>query len=85
MKKHGNHSQLKEQENFPERKNNEINLSGLLHVQKAGNNNAEGIQKAIDRNADHCNKELQTMRSQPKLDNSIAKMKTKLNAINSRK
>ena len=43
------------------------------------------LRKTIDRNADHHNKELETIkRSQSKLDNPIAKMKTKLKAINSK-
>ena len=38
----------------------------------------------IKRNADNCNKELETMRrSQLKLDNSTAKIKNKLKATNS--
>ena len=45
----------------------------------------KGLRKAINRNADHCNKELGAIkRSQSKLENSIAKMKTKLKAINSK-
>ena len=43
------------------------------------------LRKAINRNADHCNKELETVkRSQSKLDNSTAKMKTELKALNSK-
>ena len=43
------------------------------------------LRKAIDRNEDHCNKELETIkRSQSKLDNPIAEMKTELKAINSK-
>ena len=41
--------------------------------------------KIIDRNADHCNKELETIKmNQSKRDNSTAKIKTNLEAINSR-
>ena len=41
------------------------------------------LRKTIDRNVDHCNKELETIKkSQSKLDNSLAKMKTKPKAIN---
>ena len=42
-------------------------------------------QKAISRNVDHCNKVLETIkRSQLKLENSFAKMKAELKAINSK-
>ena len=45
----------------------------------------KNVRKTIDGNANHCNKELSTIkRSQSKLDNSIAKMKTKPKAINSK-
>ena len=39
--------------------------------------------KTIDKKADHCNKELETIR-RPKLDNATAEIKTKLKPINSR-
>ena len=40
------------------------------------------LRKAVNRNADHCNKETETIkRSQSKLDNAIVEMKTKLKAI----
>ena len=39
----------------------------------------------IDGNADHCNKELQSIKkNQSKLDSSIGEIKTNLEAINSR-
>ena len=44
-------------------------------------NDAEGMKKAIDRKAGHCNKEIETVRSQSKLGNSVAKMKTQLKAV----
>ena len=37
-------------------------------------NDTEGTKKAIDRKAGHCNKEIETVRSQSKLDNLVAKM-----------
>lgn len=41
------------------------------------------LRKTADRNVDHCNKELETIKkSQSTLDNSIAKMKTKPKATN---
>ena len=43
------------------------------------------LRKAIDRNADHCNKELETIkRSRLILDNSFAKTKAELKAIKSK-
>ena len=43
------------------------------------------LRNVIDRNTDHCNKELETIkRSQLKLGNSFAEMKAKLQAINSK-
>ena len=44
MKKQGNHSQLKNQENSPQRINNETDLSSLLDPKfnKGGNKNTEG-------------------------------------------
>ena len=43
------------------------------------------LRKIIDKNADHCNEELETMkRNQSKLDNSIAMIKTNLEAMTSR-
>ena len=45
------------------------------------------LRKAIDRNADNCNKKLSIetiKRSQSKLGNSKAQMKTKLKSINSK-
>ena len=87
MKKQRNQSQLKEQEKSPERTNNETDLSSLLdhkfkmEVIKI----LKELRKAINRNADHCNKELETIkRSQEKLENSSAETKAKLKAINSK-
>ena len=41
------------------------------------------LRKAIDRNADHSNKELEFIKmNQSKLDNSISEKKTKLKAMN---
>ena len=43
------------------------------------------LRKAINRNADNCKKELETIRkSQEKLDNLFAEMKTELMRMNSR-
>ena len=43
------------------------------------------LRKIIDRNADHCNKELETIKmNQSKVVNSIDEIKTSLEAMNSR-
>ena len=43
------------------------------------------LRKIMDRNAGHCNKELETIkRNQSKLDNSIAEINTDVKAMNSR-
>lgn len=48
-----------------------------------GNGNTEELRKVIDRNADYCKKELESMRrNQEKLENSFAEMKTELKAMN---
>ena len=81
MKKQRNYSQLKEQEKSPERTNNETDLSSLPDpkFKKEVIKMLKEIRKIINRNADQCNKELKTIkRNQSKLDNSIAKIKTKL-------
>ena len=45
-------------------------------VQKGVIKMPKELRKIFDRNADHCNKELETIkRNQSKLDNSIAKIK----------
>ena len=43
------------------------------------------LRKIIDRNPDHCNKELETIkRNQSKLDKMVAKIEINLGAMNSR-
>ena len=42
------------------------------------------LRKTMDRNLDYCKKELETTRSQEKLENLFAEMKAELKAINSR-
>ena len=44
-----------------------------------------GLRKIINRNAGHCNKEQETIKmNQSKLDNSIAEVKTNIEAMNIR-
>ena len=85
MKKQRNYSQLKEHEKSPERIN-ETDFSLLdPEFKKEVIRMLKELRKSIDRNADHCNMELETLkRNQSKLDNSITKIKTNLEAMNSR-
>ena len=58
MKKQGNHSQLKHQENSPEGTNNETNLFSLIDTEFTEKvmKILKELRKAIDRNADYCKK-----------------------------
>ena len=87
MKKQSNHSQLKHQENSPERKNNEKDRFGITGTEfKNGIMKIlKEIRKDLYRNADYCKRELETIkRSQEKLENSLVEMKAELKAINRR-
>ena len=69
MKKKRNYSQLKEQEKSHERTNNERDLTSLLdpEFKKEVIIVLKELRKIINRNGDHCNKELETIkRSQSK-------------------
>ena len=73
-----NNFQLKEQTR--ERVNNEIDLTSLqdTELKKEVIKRLKEI-KILNRNADHSNKKLETVkRNQSKLDNSIAEIKTNL-------
>ena len=79
MKKQRTHSQLKEQEKFPERTNNEIDFTTLLDpkFKKKIIKMLKELRKTIDGNADHCNKELESIKkNQSKLDSSTGEIKT---------
>ena len=65
MKKQRNYSQLKEQEKSPERTNEEIELIPLPEPEFKKNvliKMLTGLRKSINRNADHCKKELETIK-----------------------
>ena len=64
MKKQRNYSQLKEQEKSPEKTNNEIDLTSLLdsEFEKQVIKTLKELRKTINRNADHCNRELETIK-----------------------
>lgn len=65
MKKQRNYSQLKEQEKYPEGTNNETDLTNLLDLRfkneviKMLN---KKLRKIMDRNPDHYNKELKSLK-----------------------
>ena len=73
MRKQRNCSQLKEQERSPKITNNEAQLTSLLDYEfkKAVVKILTELRKTVDRNTDHCNKELEIIKmNQSKLDNS---------------
>ena len=79
MKKLRKHSQLKEQENSPERENNETDLCSptdtkfkkeILKILKDLRTNMKELRADTNSNADHFRKELENVkRSQEKLEN----------------
>ena len=87
MKKLGNHSQLKEQENSPEGANNETDLCSLKDIEfkKEIVEILKELRVDMNSNADYFRKKLENIRrSQEKLENSFAEMQTELKAIKSR-
>ena len=82
-----NHSQLKDQENSPERTNNETDLISLIYTgfKKEIMKILKELRRAIDKNADYHKKDLEAIkRSQEKLENSLVQTKAELKAMNSR-
>ena len=67
MKKQRNHSQLKDQDNSPERTNNKTDLFSLIHG-KFKKEIMKTVKKlrTIDRNADYYKKELETKKGTKK-------------------
>ena len=87
MKKQRKYSQLKEQDKSPERTNNETDHTSLLNpeFQKEVIKILKELRKSINRNADRYCKELERIKvNSSKLDNSIAEIKTNLEAVNIR-
>ena len=81
MKEQRNHFQLKDQEHSPGRTNNEVDLCSLIdtNFRKEVMKILEELRKAINRNADYCKKELETIKgNQEKLENSFAEMQAEL-------
>ena len=86
MKRQRNYCQLKEQEKSPERINNETEITSLLdhEFQRVIIKMLTKLRKIISINADHCNKELETMKmNESKVGNSISEIKSNLEAMNS--
>ena len=85
MKKQRSHSQLKDQDNSPERTNNETDHSSLLGpgFKKEVMKILKKSRKAINRSAHYCKKELETIKRR-KFESSFAKTKAKLKVINSK-
>ena len=71
MNKLRNHSQLKEQENSPERAKNETDLCILTDTKfkKEIGKILKELRMDMNSKADYCRKELENMRSQEKLKN----------------
>ena len=83
-KKQRNHSQLKDQEYTPERTNNEADLFSQIdtNFKEKIMKILKELRKAINRNAEYCKKELETIkRNQEKLENSFAEMRAELKVI----
>ena len=85
MKNHRNHSQLKDQESYPEGTNNETDLFSRIDKFKTQvTKTLKELRKAVDRNAGYCKKELETIMRQEKLKNSFAETKADQKKMNSR-
>ena len=87
MQRQRNNSQINEQDKSPERTNNERDLAGLLDLEfkKEIIKMLTNLRKIVNRNADHCNRELETIKmNQSKIQNSIAEIKINLETMTSR-
>ena len=86
MQKQRDHSQLKDQENSYEGKNNETDLFNPIDTEfkKEVIKILKELRRTINRNADHCNKDLEMIMSHSKLDKSVTDVKTKSQAKNSK-
>ena len=87
MKKHRNHSQLKEQENSPKAVNNETDLCSLADIEFEREivKILKELREDMNSNEYSFRKELEnTRRSQEKLENSFAEIQTELKALKAR-
>ena len=86
MKKLRNHSQLKKEENSPEVAKNETDLCSLIDIEfkREVVKILKELREDMNSNSDSLRKELENIRrSQEKLENSFAEIKTELKAIKS--
>ena len=77
MKKHRNHSQLKEQENSPKAVNNEPDLCSLIDIEFKREivKILKGLREDMNSTTDYFRKELEDTRiNQEKLENSFAEI-----------
>ena len=84
MKKHRNHSQLKEQENSPKADNNETDLCSLsdFEFKREVSKILKELRQDMNSNADSLKKEIENIRrKQEKLEHSFAEMQTELRAV----
>ena len=84
MKKHRNHSQLKEQENLPKAVSNEMDLCSLSDIEfkREVLKILKELREDMSSNADSFRRKLENIRrSQEKLENSFAEIQTELKAI----
>ena len=94
MKKHRNHSQLKQQENSPKAVNNDTDLCSLSDIEfkreivkilKELSLNIKELREDMNSNTESLRKELENIRrKQEKLENSFAEIQTELKAIKTR-
>ena len=68
MKKQRNHSQIKEQEHSPERRDNEADLFSLKDTEfkKEIIKILKELRKAADKNADYCKKRTKNFKKEPR-------------------
>ena len=84
MRKHRNHSQLKQQDNSSKPINSETDLCSLtdIEVKRESVKTRKGLREDMNSNADSFRKELENIRrSQEKIENSFAEKQTELKAI----
>ena len=87
MKKHRNHSQLKEQEDSPKAVNNDSNFCNLTGIEfkREVSKILKELRDNVNSNADSLRKKIENIRrSQEKLEYSFAEIQTELKAIKSR-
>ena len=85
MKRHGNHSQLKDEQHSPERTNNKADLFTLIvtDFKKGDTENTDKIRKGYWQKYRVMKKELEaTKRNQEKLENSFTETKAELKSMN---